>query len=557
MYAKIVRINRYDNEVTYTLDDGKELPEDVVISLIESKQIYNATVEINDGIKSVKGNEKIPIKTIVNDLKNKTRIRPIVSEVKNKETEDFDFERNLYADLVNWKEKQRDALLLKGPRQVGKTYLLKKFGNSEFKQMIYVDLRDSNNSSKFLKIYNGLKEEMIYDSTEEDKRLFWTNVFLLYTDEEFEDTSETLIIIDEIQENSEIYSNIRDINRSLNTRLVATGSYLGIVEYSNDYWISAGDYAELELNSLNYVEFLKALGLYDDYNKIKSYDKNKLTENDLSVYNKVEKAYEAYSKVGGYPAVVQEYLRSEGDISSCMDYVGRLLNSFYSESGRYFKDIIEENLWEKAMTLVVQDLLNRNNSLKGGELLEGLTFRDSRKNKGLAPNRREVNNVVSWLLSCNILGEVYSYSNFKDLNRIGASRYYFKDMGFLNYLSSFLPSINESTKVGIRAENFVYLYLTTQVSASWGKGLFIEDKPCYAIQDTFEIDFLMHSQEGERIALEVKNSKGATKSSDYALNNQYVNKVIKIQSTFGSSNTNGSGRYVIPIFAVDKLDLIL
>lgn len=557
MYAKIVRINKYDNEVTYTLDSGKELPEDVVISLVENGQIYNATVEINDGEKSVRGNERIPVKTISTDLNSTIRIRPIVSEVKDKETEDFDFERNLYGELVNWKNKQRDALLLKGPRQVGKTYLLKKFGKTEFKQMIYVDLRDFKNSSKFLKIYDGLKEEMIYDSTDEDKRLFWTNVFLLYTDEKFEDTSETLIIIDEIQENSEIYSNIRDINRSLNARLVATGSYLGIVEYSNDYWISAGDYAELELNSLSYVEFLKALGLYDNYNEIKSYDKNKLNDKELNIYNKVEEAYEAYSKIGGYPAVVQEYLRSKGDISSCMDYVGRLLNSFYSESGRYFKDIIEENLWEKAMILVVQDLLNRSNSLKGGDLLEGLTFRDSRKNKGLDTNRREVNNVVSWLLSCNILGEVYSYSNFKDLNRIGTSRYYFKDMGFLNYLSSFLPSINESTKVGIRAENFVYLYLTTQVSKSWGKGLFIEDKPCYAVQYTFEIDFLMHSQEDKRIALEVKNSKGATKSSDYALDKGYVDKVIKIQNTYGDSNINESDSYVIPIFAVDKLDLIV
>lgn len=557
MYARIVRINKYKNRVTYTLDNGKELQGDVVISLIESDQIYNANVEIEDGVKTVRVNEEVPIKTISPGLNSNARIKPVVTQVGIKETEGFDFERDLYKDLINWKDKQRDALLLKGPRQVGKTYLLKKFGSSEFKQLIYVDLRDSNNSSKFFKIYNGLKEEMIYDSTDEDKRLFWVNVFLLYTDEEFVDTSDTLIIIDEIQEDAEIYSNIRDINRSLNARLVATGSYLGIVEYSKDYWISAGDYVELELNSLSYVEFLKALDLYNDYKDIKSYDKNELTEKEISIYNKVESAYDSYIQIGGYPAVVKEYIRSNGNISSCMDYVGRLLNSFYSESGRYFKDIIEENLWEKAMTLVVQDLLNRNNSLKGGELLEGLTFRDSRRNKGLDTNRREVNNVVSWLLSCNILGEVYSYSNFKDLSRIGTSRYYFKDMGFLNYLSSFLPSIKESTKSGIRAENFVYLYLTTRVSKDWGKGLFIEDKPCFAVQDNYEIDFLMHSKKGERIALEVKSSRGATKSSDYALNNGDVDKLIKIQNSFGSSDTNEDNRYVLPIFAVDKLDIIL
>ena len=53
------------------------------------------------------------------------------------------FERELYAALVEWARKSNQALYLEGPRQVGKTELLKKLGRERFGRLVYIDLREA------------------------------------------------------------------------------------------------------------------------------------------------------------------------------------------------------------------------------------------------------------------------------------------------------------------------------------------------------------------------------------------------------------------------------
>ncbi|MDR1537464.1 MAG: AAA family ATPase [Clostridiales bacterium] len=60
----------------------------------------------------------------------------------------YDFKRNIYQSLLNWKEGGK-GLLLRGPRQVGKTYILEKFGKEEYKNLLYINLGNNDNLNWF------------------------------------------------------------------------------------------------------------------------------------------------------------------------------------------------------------------------------------------------------------------------------------------------------------------------------------------------------------------------------------------------------------------------
>ena len=119
-------------------------------------------------------------------------------------------------------------------------------------------------------------------------------------DENFSDTEDTVIIIDEIQESAEIYNRIREFTRQFRCRFIVTGSYLGRI-YEPEFRYSSGDVTSIQIYTLSYEEFLEAADT-DLYEKYKLHGK-KL---DSATGAELKSWYDIYCQIGGYPSVVRE-----------------------------------------------------------------------------------------------------------------------------------------------------------------------------------------------------------------------------------------------------------
>ena len=108
----------------------------------------------------------------------------------------MELKRNIYKKLLAWKESNTGHVLeLRGARQVGKTYILKKFGKENFSKMVYINMAETTGKN-FLKCISIATEWEPGKPTEENP----VRKALELYDSTFEDNKETVVIIDEIQE---------------------------------------------------------------------------------------------------------------------------------------------------------------------------------------------------------------------------------------------------------------------------------------------------------------------------------------------------------------------
>lgn len=152
-----------------------------------------------------------------------------------------DLKRTAYQKMLTWKQRpEHKTLEVSGARQAGKTYLVNKFADEQYAHKIYVNLLELS-GELFQEIYRDIRKEM-----KEGKR-FQNPVkeMLLRYAPDFHDSKDTVIIIDEIQESSEIYNRIREFTRNLESDFIVTGSYLGRI-LNKDFRYSAGDMAPLK-----------------------------------------------------------------------------------------------------------------------------------------------------------------------------------------------------------------------------------------------------------------------------------------------------------------------
>ena len=130
--------------------------------------------------------------------------------------------RKIYDRLMEWKnDKSHSTLEVNGARQTGKTYIINKFADENFKHKIYVNLFDLS-GRQFMECYQKAMEWVPGNKRPE----FPLHEAIRLYEPSFQDCGDTVIIIDEIQESSEIYNRIREFTRQFEARFIITGSYL-------------------------------------------------------------------------------------------------------------------------------------------------------------------------------------------------------------------------------------------------------------------------------------------------------------------------------------------
>lgn len=355
--------------------------------------------------------------------------------------------RKAYEELTAWKKRpDHSTLEVSGARQVGKTYIVNRFADEQYSQKIYINLLDLS-GELFLVQYRELWQEM------KSGKRYQNPIYELIKryQPDFEDSEDTIVIIDEIQESADIYNRIREFTRTLKCDFIITGSYLGRV-LKQEFKYSSGDLDYLEICTLGFEEFLTAL------NRIDLYEKMSLCgESDAETYQELQKLYNDYCMIGGYPSVVLKYLKN-APLQDCQAELLKIIRLFTNESRRYFEDILDAAVYENIFSGVARILAKEKKGFDADSFSEEL--------QGI----------------------------------VVKARCYFLDIGLTNY---FLTKIGcpKETAAGIINENFVYLDLKRRTNHPSEIAL---ETPAFATLGAGEIDFYVKAiptAEGQAISL--------------------------------------------------------
>lgn len=238
--------------------------------------------------------------------------------------------RKAYDKLLEWKsEHRKTCLMVKGARQVGKTYIIREFGRNEYRSFIEINFIEQKEMKE---IFSGnISADEIY------KRMsaFIRNIELI--------PGETLIFLDEIQTCGNARTALKFLAEDGRYDVITSGSLLGLTYAENGNRdaeepdsVPTGYEAFLTMYSLDFEEFLWAEGYSEDAVDLlrDCYDsKAKVPEEINDNYRRL---FREYIVVGGMPEVVADYTANH-DFNRVAQIQERLLMDYKFDISKYAK----------------------------------------------------------------------------------------------------------------------------------------------------------------------------------------------------------------------------
>ncbi len=365
--------------------------------------------------------------------------------------------RRAIQDLMNWKNSQeRKPMVLKGARQVGKTWLMKEFGKGFYKNYVY---------------FNFDEEEQLKSIFEANKNPHRIVELLSMIAGEKIFPEDTLIIFDEIQECPEALNALKYFKEKANEyHIVAAGSLFGTLLASPKSY-PVGMVNLLDIYPLTFDEFLEAVEpvLYGYYNSIE-----KEQQIEEIFHTRLLEAYNSYLIIGGMPECVSSWLKYKdpakiGKIQK--ELIEVYENDFSKHNGK-----VNSGRILMVFRSIVSQLAKANEKFMYGAVREGGRARDFEE-------------AIEWLVSAGMLIRVYNVSKaehplsaFDELDKF---KLFLFDTGLLKYMagidnSAILLKSDYQFK-GPLTENFVLQQLRGQ----------FEVEPHYYSDKNSEIDFIL------------------------------------------------------------------
>lgn len=247
--------------------------------------------------------------------------------------------RKLLNNLIEWKnDKNHKPLVLEGARQVGKTWLMKEFGRTQYKKVAYINF---DRNEKMCKVFE----------TDLDTNRLITAIEL---DVEFKITPEdTLIIFDEIQECPRAITSLKYFNEDApQYDIIAAGSLLGVAHHFGTGF-PVGKVEFLRLYPLSFTEFLDAMGKEQFVELIEKQDFEM-----IKLFNtKFEDLLKQYTYIGGMPEVVQDFVNNK-DFKKVRTIQKRILSSYEKDFSKHIPANTVEKvrmLWSSVPTQLAKD----------------------------------------------------------------------------------------------------------------------------------------------------------------------------------------------------------
>ncbi len=424
--------------------------------------------------------------------------------------------------LKNWKvNPDRKPLILRGTRQVGKTYLLKLFGEKFFPNYYYINFEEDPQACQIFE--KNLNTQRILN----DIQLYLEKVINIKTD---------LLIFDEIQHCPKVLTSLKYFNEKMpELAICSAGSLLGV----NMNWDSfpVGKVSFLDLYPMTFEEFLIAIDKQQFVDLLNNHNyRESLSE---IAHAKLWDFWKYYLVTGGMPEVIKEYIQRQDNLLLAFNITRNLQKDLIDT---YMADISKHSGKTNALHI---DRLWRNVPTQLARSLDGSATKF--KFKDPIPGYRgyeRLANPISWLENGGLILRKSIIKNARiplSVNIIeNRFKLYLMDVGLLGTMNKLSPKTLYDFEFGrykgYIAENFV----AQELIASGFKTLI-----CWEGR-TSEIEFLIEF-ENQIIPIEVKSGH-VTKSKSLKI---FEEKYQPQQSIiFSGKNIKISNqRSYIPIYA--------
>lgn len=375
-------------------------------------------------------------------------------------------------ELLEWKENEnRKPLIVKGARQVGKTWLMQEFGRQYFFNTAYINF---DNNQRMRNVFEGdydIERILMAIHIETKERVM---------------PQETLIIFDEIQEAPRAISALKYFQENApEYAVVAAGSLLGVA-IQEGVSFPVGKVDILELYPLNFREFLEAVNESELAQLIEKKDYSL-----ISVFkDKFTEWLKLYYYVGGMPEVVAAFCKQK-DLGTVRKIQNTIISLYESDFGKHTS---ENELARIRMVWnsIPMQLAKENKKFFFGQIKEGARAKDFEL-------------AIEWLLDCGLIKKVYRVNKpaipLKAYMEFSAFKLFLLDIGLLGALSELdAKSILEGNNLfvefkGALTEQYVLQQIVSDTKYT----------PFYyaTINSTSEIDFIVQ-KDSDIVPVEVK-----------------------------------------------------
>ena len=424
--------------------------------------------------------------------------------------------RNAILELVQWKNSpERKPMVLRGARQVGKTWLMKEFGQNYYDNYVYFN----------------------FDEEDELKSIFETNknphriieLLSMISDEKIE-PEKTLIIFDEIQECPEALNTLKYFKEKANEyHVIAAGSLLGtLLAKPKSYPV--GMVNLLDIYPLTFDEFLDAIdsGLYAYYESVQ---KGQVIEEIF--HQRLLDVFNYYLIIGGMPECVSSWIKYKDP--TMISKIQRELIEVYENDFSKHNGKVNSGRILMVFRSIVAQLAKPNEKFMYSAVREGARARDFEE-------------AIEWLVSAGMLNRVYNVSKMEHplsaFDKLDQFKLFVFDTGLLKQMAgvdngAILLKTDYQFK-GPLTENYVLQQL---------KGQF-EVEPRYYSDRNGEIDFVVQNKM-EIIPIEVKAEENLRAKSLRAFCDKY-NPDYAVRTSM-SDYREQDWMTNIPLYNIDRI----
>ena len=431
-------------------------------------------------------------------------------------------ERRIEQEIRNFlKSDRKEALMITGARQVGKTYIIRKCAREIYKNIVEINFVENQQAVKLFENITGSKDILLRLSALTDVPMI---------------PGQTLIFFDEVQECPEIVTAIKFLVEDGQYRYILSGSLLG-VELKDIRSVPVGYLSILEMYPLDFHEFCKANKVSQTVmDKLKEcFEKKQLV--DELIHEKMMELFRLYLIVGGMPAVVDAYIRTN-NLKEVLRIQQGIVQLYYKDIAKYDKD--NKLYLDEIFSLIPSELNNKNKRFIMKDLNENFRF-----------SRYE--NSFIWLKEAGVALPVYCVQEPEIPLLLSKSTNLFKlflsDVGLLAsmYVDGLqLKILNKEKDINFGA---IYENVAAQELKAHGFELYY-----FNSKKQGELDFVIEYQ-GNVLPLEIKSGKAYTRHN--ALDNVLKDERYAIPQALVLCNENISVAEKItylPIYMIGFLE---
>ncbi len=407
--------------------------------------------------------------------------------------------RKMMEELKSWKAgKKKDCLLIRGVRQCGKTFIIRRFGQEFYENVIEINFIER---PELIAAFGG----------DLDVDTLIRNITLLMPSMKFH-PGKTLLFFDEIQECPAARTSLKFWAQDQRFDVIASGSLLGI-SYKDIVSIPVGYETQVDMYPLDFEEFLWAMGVESELLS----DLQRYVSGEMKIPDGVHTAMMRYLKmymiIGGMPEVVSSFLET-GDYEVVHRMQERILRDYQDDIAKYAQNA--DRIKAKACYQSIPRQLSKDNHKFQYSLVE---------KKGTS---RKFESSLEWLKAADMIYCAYNVSMpmfpLAAYAKEDQFRVYLSDIGLFTAMFGYQmkTAVLNDTLEG-PAKGGIYESLIADILFKSGNRLYYYKKE----DSTLEIEFLLE-REASVVPVEVKAKRGSSRSLNELLKDERIRRGYKL-----------------------------